>query len=313
MNQRYWVFSVIFLLLISSCTSVDNQEAARAYYNLGNAYFQLGQLNDSRKAYKRALELDDSLAAADYNLARLYLEENKFVEAENILLRLKADQPDNTIILETLGWLWYKQGDFLKSIDYYRKSVALADGNAAAWHNIGLLQLEMDNREEAESSFRLAMGYAPEKIPYRLTLAGLLISEERAQETFDLLYPAYAAGSRDFAMLTLLIKAAVHAEDFPSALEVVNAALEADADNGEFLFYKAFTLLAGFESTDEGLDFLSRSLESGIVLDTQLELFNKYPEIPGSKDITSLIAAYAGGQKKAPEVNPGADVPPPAP
>ena len=63
-----------------------------------------------KRAYQRALELDPSLAAATYNLARLYIEDRRFDEAEEILLALVGADEENTLLYETLGWLQFRAG-----------------------------------------------------------------------------------------------------------------------------------------------------------------------------------------------------------
>ncbi len=308
LNRLFWAFS---LLLAVGCTSVDNREAAQTYYNLGNAYFELGRLNESRKAYLRALELDSSLAAADYNLARLYLEDGKYSEAEDILLRLLSQDSRNTILLETLGWMWYLQGEYGEAIGYYRRSIELGEGNAAAWFNIASLQLKSDQPEQAEESLRRAIDLAPDEIRYRVFYGDLLIADERYSEAFTLLYPSYAAGKRNHGLLVSLLQSAVMAEDFPAALEVVDASLEEDSKDSGFLFYKAFILLVGFETTDEGLNYLTRSLNAGFASAEEIALFDKYPDIPGSGKIRELISEYVQKHKKAPEVPSGAELPEP--
>ncbi len=310
LNRLFWAFSL--LLFTAGCTSVDNREAAQTYYNLGNAYFELGRLNDSRKAYLRALELDSSMAAADYNLARLYLEDSKYAEAEEILLRLLSRDTQNTILLETLGYMWYLRGEYRQAIGYYQQSLEQGEGNAAVWFNIAALQLQLEETKKAEESLRRAVDYAPNEIKYRIFYSNLLSENERYIEAFDLLYPAYASGKRSKDLLVSLLETAVSAEDFPAALEIADAALEADEEYPDFLFYKAFILLAGFETTDEGLDYLQRCLDAGFNSADKLALFDKYPDIPGNDKIKELLAQFPTEQKKAPEeAPPGADLPEP--
>ncbi|MFW5769381.1 MAG: tetratricopeptide repeat protein, partial [Spirochaetota bacterium] len=49
------VFGIILLSLIGCASSLPRKEAAVVYYNLGNAYFELGELDDAAEAYLEAL------------------------------------------------------------------------------------------------------------------------------------------------------------------------------------------------------------------------------------------------------------------
>lgn len=58
---------------------------AAAYNNLGAVYSRMGDLADAQLAFKEAISLDDHLAAAYVNLARLDFAEKNFTDAETLL------------------------------------------------------------------------------------------------------------------------------------------------------------------------------------------------------------------------------------
>jgi len=58
---------------------------AAAYNNLGAVYSQMGDAADARSAFQQAISLDDHLAAAYVNLARLDFAEKNFTGAESLL------------------------------------------------------------------------------------------------------------------------------------------------------------------------------------------------------------------------------------
>ena len=73
-------------LLFSGCTSqVQQKDLATEFFNLGNAYFELQKYDKAIEYYMQAIELDDTLIKANYNLARVYIEKNDFNKAQEIL------------------------------------------------------------------------------------------------------------------------------------------------------------------------------------------------------------------------------------
>ncbi|MEW6775698.1 MAG: VWA domain-containing protein [Bdellovibrionota bacterium] len=97
----------------------DVPEAARLHYNLGNAYYKKGRLEDAAAEWKRARELaqDKSLAGAvDYNLGNASL--SKAIES------MKQSQPDAEALKE--------------AISLYRKSLEANPKDVAAKHNFEL-------------------------------------------------------------------------------------------------------------------------------------------------------------------------------
>ena len=299
MRQRYWAARLVLpLLLLAGCTSIGNREGAEAYYNLGNAYFELGRLDESKRAYQRALELDSSLSVATYNLARLYIEEERYTDAEDILLALLQQDSGNTILFETLGWLSFRRGRYGEAVDRYRQALDLGAGNAAVWYNLGQIYLILENGTEALDALEEAVYYAPESLVYRLGLAEAYHDQGRTSQAADLLYPAFADGSKDTDLLTALLGYLVEDQEYPGALEVANAATdslssrpapEAQEARALVLYYKAFTLLVGFEDTAAGLASLGESLKAGFDDTESLWRFFEYPDLPGLEDVRRLL------------------------
>lgn len=67
-DGRYSEAVALYQTIIAEQGQNINSEAARVYYNLGNAYFKQGELAQSILAYERALRLDPGYEDAEYNL-----------------------------------------------------------------------------------------------------------------------------------------------------------------------------------------------------------------------------------------------------
>ena len=298
MRLRYWGVSLLALPLLVACTTIGDEEGAEAYYNLGNAYFELGRLDESKRAYERALELDASLAAATYNLARLYIEQERYTDARNILLGLLREDPENTILIETLGWVAFRQGENETALERYRASLALGPGNAPAWYNLGKINRLVDRPEEAITALREAVYYDPDTPKYRQGLAEEYYRQGNVNEAIDVLYPSFADGSGTVELLLDLLTYLTEAEEYAGALEVADELLvavekrpfEGEASpRAEILAYKALILLVGFEETSDGLELLRQALEAGYGKREMLVRFFEFPDVPGFEEVRGLL------------------------
>lgn len=112
----------IFLtvLLLGGCaSSLTGEKLAEEYYNLGNAYYELGEYEKSYQYYSRARQLDPRVQASSFNLARLYIDWEDYDEALEILRELTENVPDNVVVQETLAYTLYLNGQIEESLTIY--------------------------------------------------------------------------------------------------------------------------------------------------------------------------------------------------
>ena len=74
-------------------TDNRSRSVAADYYNIGNAYADLGQYDKAAAAFENALRLDASLVKADFNLALAYGKMKRYDDAAAILKRLLLADP----------------------------------------------------------------------------------------------------------------------------------------------------------------------------------------------------------------------------
>ena len=76
------------LLLVGCVTSRRDHEVATDYYDLGNAYVELGKYDKAIAEFQAALTIDPGFVKADYNLALAYAHAKRTDDAVAILKRL---------------------------------------------------------------------------------------------------------------------------------------------------------------------------------------------------------------------------------
>lgn len=98
---------------------------AAAFAALGTAYQNLKQTEASRKAFDRALEIDDTLHAAWLGLGTLHAVGRRFEDAERCLLRARALRPDDWQAWYQLGELYWERKDAAHTEENARRALQL--------------------------------------------------------------------------------------------------------------------------------------------------------------------------------------------
>lgn len=86
----------------------------------------------AKSYYLRALEIDPWFSVSNENLARIYLMENNYEEAEKYLNRLLAVQETNTFALVNLAKLREQKGDRSAAYELYKKAIEADPNNKEA-------------------------------------------------------------------------------------------------------------------------------------------------------------------------------------
>ncbi|WP_296697352.1 tetratricopeptide repeat protein [Thiocapsa sp. UBA6158] len=98
---------------------------------------------------RRIIEIDpghaDALNALGYTLAD---RTDRYAEAKGYIEKAYALKPDEPAILDSMGWVYYRLGDYETALDYLKRALEnLSDGEIAA--HLGEVLWAMNRREEA--------------------------------------------------------------------------------------------------------------------------------------------------------------------
>ena len=78
---------------------------------------------------------------------------------------MRFEGSDSAALVDTLGWAYYRNGDYRKAIPFLEKSVSLADEVPVLHYHLGMAYFRNQNpiraREELEESIDLAQGDFP--------------------------------------------------------------------------------------------------------------------------------------------------------
>src|SRR5579885_627391 len=108
----------------------DYPNYAGAYNNLGVVYARLGDRQHEREALEKAVSLNDRLAPAYANLARLSIKDKDFASAEEELKKAAHCDPADGITLVLLAYSQFMQKEMDKAIATSREAHALKSPHA---------------------------------------------------------------------------------------------------------------------------------------------------------------------------------------
>lgn len=95
------------------------------YLQIGNAYRQIGRLEDAINEYKMAIWLDPTNITAHKLLCSLYEEQGDYDNAIDTYKKLIDMNPNDAIYYSNLANIYYLKGDIKSAVSYYQTAISL--------------------------------------------------------------------------------------------------------------------------------------------------------------------------------------------
>jgi tetratricopeptide (TPR) repeat protein len=144
---------------------------AFAGHNLGNLWFQLGDMERAVDAYEAALEVDELFFPAKMNLAVLYNYMGRNTESEQLLREVLGAYPEDAQAAYSLGLLLAEMNRLDEAVVFLRRATEIQPGRARAHYNLGLAQQALGRIGEAGSALARAVEVEPANLDYLYALA----------------------------------------------------------------------------------------------------------------------------------------------
>ena len=165
-------------------SALPTSKEARDQYALGNWYLEPVQRQYSLaiNAYKRALEFDPDCAAIHHSLGFAYYKEGEFDLARDALQKAIELNPLNANYHYVFGQLiedWKElEGAWEKAIREFTRTIELDPSYIEAWYNRGLLYEKLGDLEKACEDFKQVVSRAPAFHAARHNLGILYIKQQ---------------------------------------------------------------------------------------------------------------------------------------
>ena len=169
-------------------SALPTSKEARDQYALGNWYLEPVQRQYSLaiNAYKRALEFDPDCAAVYHSLGFAYYKEGEFDLAQEALQKAIELNPQNANYHYVLGQLledWTElEGAWEQATHEFTRAIELDSSYIEAWYNRGLLYEKLGDLEKACEDFKQVVSRAPAFHAARHNLGILYIKRQQWED-----------------------------------------------------------------------------------------------------------------------------------
>lgn len=135
-----------------------NSATPAGLMQLGLIYEKLGEFAKAAGTYEKLIALKPDFGAALNNLAYLYAEKlNQIDKAAETGRKARALQPGDPAIADTLGWVFYRQGDYPQSLSLLQESVSKLADNPEVQYHFGSAAYMMGQEEIARNAYQKAV------------------------------------------------------------------------------------------------------------------------------------------------------------
>ena len=270
-NTSVFVRGVLFFMGCVFCavffycceTVITGKELAQEYYNLGNAYYDIGKYEDAVFFYNKAIELDDTLFSAQFNLAYSHVKLMNYEKSISILTAILTEDPNNVDMLQLLGYAYHLHGDEELALAAYDKILAIAPEHKDALNNRAVIYWKLKKYDEAEAAFRMLLKTNPADFEALYNLGDLLFEMKRYEDAAFFIEQYIEAKPEDTKAYLKIASVYMALEKYYKVLDAYEGALTVDKELKEAWFYKAALLLTKVQDPDKGLTYLAQALELG--------------------------------------------------
>lgn len=135
----------------------------RHYFNKGVYLDESGDREGAMVAMRKALELNAENANAlnylGYTLAELSKDLN---EAEELVKKAIALEPDNGYFIDSLGWIYFQMGRYEDALRELQRAAKLVPDDAVILEHLGRAYLQVGKADDARLVLKEALEHAPD-------------------------------------------------------------------------------------------------------------------------------------------------------
>ena len=168
---------VVFFLGVAYNRVGRNEDAARALERarelnpkdvptisqLALVYEQMGRLELTDSLYEEALRLEPDNHLILNNYSYSMSERNIQIErALEMAKRAVAAQPDNASYLDTIGWIYYRLGDYRNAEEHILRAIQKGEVSAVVHEHLGDVYYSLGDQERALEQWKIALRMQPE-------------------------------------------------------------------------------------------------------------------------------------------------------
>jgi len=141
------------------------QEAIRLNGNKDSYYFEFGAIleragkfDDALGSMKRAIELNPMHSNAHNFLGYMYATKGEFLDkALDHLEKALAIQPRNGYFLDSIGWIYYKKGDYSRALAEIKKAMIYTQPDPVLYSHLGDIYYSLKDYAQAQKAWKTSL------------------------------------------------------------------------------------------------------------------------------------------------------------
>lgn len=136
---------------------------ARAYFARGSAYERLLKYDEAAADLKKSIDLQPNNATALNYLGYMLIDLDKDIEyGMSLVAKALILQPNDSAILDSMGWAWYKSGAFDKALVFLERAIAELPEDPTINMHLGQTYQKLGQKNQAILYFDRALKIGPE-------------------------------------------------------------------------------------------------------------------------------------------------------
>ena len=242
-----------------SKASSMNRNKPVYYYNLGNAYYLNGWMEEAEEAFKKAIGLKPDNADYRYSIAYLYYKRKDFEKAKNEVKYILELNPEHlqTKVLQAL--LKFEDKDFLGAQKILEDNLSKNPDDFFTKSALAKVYKELLIFDKAESLFKDLISKFPEDLANQCEFADLYIKEKKYDNAIELAENIIQENENFLEAYITGAKAALGKGDLEKAKTMAQNAIALDINCSDGYYYLALVRSAGHDF-DEAVECMKRAI-----------------------------------------------------
>jgi Flp pilus assembly protein TadD len=136
---------------------------ARLYLNLGNTYYEKGQIEDAIEQYRKAIDINKKYAVAYGNIGSAYLHKKQPDVAEEYLEKAISLKYNYPIAHYNLGIVYFQRRKYQEALNELKIATEQLPQLYQAWNMIGRVYIRIKKPQEAKKAFQRSLEIMPKQ------------------------------------------------------------------------------------------------------------------------------------------------------
>lgn len=149
----------------------NNPKNIQYLLQLGMFLEKEGKQGEAIECMRRVLEQEPESAPALNYIGYTYADQGRNLdEAEKLILKAMEISPGDGYIVDSLGWVYYKKGQYGLALEYLTKALEMQDTDPVIYEHLGDVHIKLNQAEKAAEFYKEALKLDEAKERYEIVM-----------------------------------------------------------------------------------------------------------------------------------------------